>query len=252
MGPNKRNKRTIDESGKSEGSSPPNKMAPRGSLDKSDEILARLDAMGTRLANLEKEVGELTKALREMEAIRTDVDSMKDTCEGFKRLELEAKKRSVLVRGLPFRTSDKFETRKQTKVVLAELFERLEMTPHLVDYQRLGGVKSGEDGSKVSIRVQFVNVDQKFDLFDALKSKGRAVDDITILTDYPNFQLQEFKRLLGIAYNLRKDNPGIKTRIVPKGLGLNLQRRANALDKWTSVSLSGAPVVPVESSSSLE
>ena len=33
MGPNKRNKRTIDESGKSEGSSPPNKMAPRGSLD---------------------------------------------------------------------------------------------------------------------------------------------------------------------------------------------------------------------------
>ena len=252
MGPNKRNKRTIDESGKSEGSSPPNKMAPRGSLDKSDEILARLDAMGTRLANLEKEVGELTKALREMEAIRTDVDSMKDTCEGFKRLELEAKKRSVLVRGLPFRTSDKFETRKQTKVVLAELFERLEMTPHLVDYQRLGGVKSGEDGSKVSIRVQFVNVDQKFDLFDALKSKGRAVDDITILTDYPNFQLQEFKRLSGIAYNLRKDNPGIKTRIVPKGLGLNLQRRANALDKWTSVSLSGAPVVPVESSSSLE
>ena len=252
MGPNKRNKRTIDESGKSEGSSPPNKMAPRGSLDKSDEILARLDAMGTRLANLEKEVGELTKALREMEAIRTDVDSMKDTCEGFKRLELEAKKRSVLVRGLPFRTSDKFETRKQTKVVLAELFERLEMTPHLVDYQRLGGVKSGEDGSKVSIRVQFVNVDQKFDLFDALKSKGRAVDDITILTDYPNFQLQEFKRLSGIAYNLRKDNPGIKTRIVPKGLGLNLQRRANALNKWTSVSLSGAPVVPVESSSSLE
>ena len=245
-----RKKRSIEDSGRTEGVSPPTKMAPRGRSDsKSDEIISRLDAMGARLSNLEKEVAGLTKALREMEAIRTDVDSVKDLCESFKRLEVEGKKRSVLVRGLPFKTSDKFETRKQTKVVLAELFERLEMTPHLVDYQRLGGAKPGEDGSKVSIRVQFVNVDQKFDLFDALKSKGRAVDDITILTDYPNFQLQEFKRLSGIAYNLRKDSPGIKTRIVPKGLGLNLQRRANALDKWTSVS---SPAVPAESSSFME
>ena len=243
----KGNKRSIEDSGKQAGISPPTKMAPRGRSDsKSEEILTRIDALGARLSNLEKDVAELTKALREMEAIRADVNSVKDTCESFKRLELEAKKRSVLVRGLPFKTADKFETRKQTKVVLAELFERLEMTPHLVDYQRLGGVKTGEDGSKVSIRVQFVNVDQKFDLFDALKNKGRAVDDVTILTDFPNFQMQEFKRLSGVAYNLRKENPGVKTRIVPKGLGLNLQRRANNLDKWMSVSS------PVESSSFME
>ena len=248
MGGKNKNKRSIEDSGRTEGVSPPSKMAPRGRSDsKSDEIIARLDTMGARLSNLEKDVAELTKALREMEAIRTDVDSVKDLCESFKRLEVEGKKRSVLVRGLPFKTADKFETRKQTKVVLAEFFERLEMTPHLVDYQRMGGVKQGEDSSKVSIRVQFVNVDQKFDLFDALKNKGRAVDDITILTDYPNFQLQEFKKLSGIAYNLRKDNPGVKTRIVPKGLGLNLQRRANALDKWTSVSLSAVPAEPSSS-----
>jgi hypothetical protein len=238
----KRNRKSIEESGRSEGISPPHKMAPRGRSDsKSDEILTKLDAMGARLSNLEKEVGELTKALREMEAIRADVEQVKDACEGLKRLEIESKKRSVLIRGLPFKTSDKFETRKQTKVVLGELFKRLGMTPHLVDYQRLGGVKPGEDGSKVSIRVQFVNMDQKFDLFDALKEKGRAVDDITILTDFPNFQMQEFKKLSGIAYNLRKDQPGTKTRIVPKGLGLNLQKRANARDKWMSVSGSVEP-----------
>ncbi len=142
----------------------------------------------------------------------------------------------MLVRGLPFKTADKFETRKQTKAVLADLFKRLDMTPHLVDYQRLGGLKPNEDGSKVSIRVQFVDVDQKFDLFEKLKSKGRAVDDVTILTDYPVFQLSEFKRLSGIAYNLRKDTPGTKTRIVPKGLSLVLQKKANATDKWTAVS----------------
>ncbi len=120
------------------------------------------------------------------------------------------------------------------------------MTPHLVDYQRLGGLKAGEDGSKVAIRVQFVTVDQKFDLFDALKVKGREMNDISILTDYPSFQLQEFKKLSGVAFNLRKDHPGTKTRIVPKGLGLILQKRTSAQDRWTAVS------VPAESSSSRE
>lgn len=198
--------------------------------------MAKLDAMEARFAKLEKEVSELNKVIREMEAIRSEVDSMKENLDGYQRLEIESKKRSVLVRGLPFKTADKFETRKQTKAVLADLFKRLDMTPHLVDYQRLGGLKPNEDGSKVSIRVQFVDVDQKFDLFEKLKSKGRAVDDVTILTDYPVFQLSEFKRLSGIAYNLRKDTPGTKTRIVPKGLSLVLQKKANATDKWTAVS----------------
>ena len=248
----KRGKRSIEESDRSSGISPPTKMAPRGRSDsKSDEILTKLDALGARLTKLEREVADLTKALKAMEAIKADVDTLKETCNGFQRLELEAKRRSVLVRGLPFKTTERFETRLQTKVVLADLFKRLEMTPHLVDYHRLGGLKPGEDGSKVSIRVQFVSVDQKFELFDALKIKGRAVDDITILTDYPAFQLQEFKQLSGEAYNLRKDNPGTKTRIVPKGLGLILQKRANALAKWTAVSLT-AVATPEESSSSLE
>ena len=234
----RKSKRSIEESGRAEGISPPSKMAPRNRSDsKSDKIISKLDAMGARLSNLEKEVAEISKALREMEAIRAEVNSMKDSVEGFQRLEIDSKKRSVLIRGLPFKTTEKFETRQQTKLVLADLFKRLDMTPHLVDYQRLGGLKAGEDGTKVSVRVQFVTVDQKFDLFDALKAKGRAMDDISILTDYPVFQLQEFKKLSGQAFNLRKDNPGTKTRIVPKGLGLVLQRRANAHDKWTPVSL---------------
>ncbi len=238
----RKNKRSIEDIGRSDGISPPSKMAPRGRSDsKSDEILTKLDALGARLSNLEKEVTELTKALREMEVIRNDINSMKDTCEGFQRMEIDSKKRSVLIRGLPFKTSEKFETRAQIKLVLADLFKRLDMTPHLVDYQRLGGLKDNENGSKVAIRVQFVTVDQKFDLFDALKQKGRAMDDISILTDYPTFQLQDFKHLSGVAFKLRKDHPGTKTRIVPKGLGLILQKRSNAQDRWTAVSLPGGP-----------
>jgi len=111
------------------------------------------------------------------------------------------------------------------------------MVPHLVDYQRLGGLKLNEDGSKISIRVQFVDVDQKFDLFDKLKAKGRELQDVSVLTDYPSFQLKQFKQLSEAAYKIRKENPGSKTRIIPKGLGLVLQKRAAGFNTtWTPVS----------------
>ena len=217
--------------------SPPSKMSTRSRSDsKSDEILAKLDAIEARFANLEKVVADMTGVLKELEATRLEVVTLKETCDGFKRLELEMKRRSVLVRGLPFKTDKKFETRTQTKAALAGFFERIEMTPHLVDYHRLGGIKQGEDGSKVSIRVQFVNVDQKFELFEKLKESGNGLQDISILTDYPSFQMQEFKALSTQAYNIRTANPGTKTRVVTKGLGLVLQSRPRGDDQWMSVS----------------
>ena len=220
--------------------SPPAKMSSRNRSDlKSDEILAKLDAIEARFTNLELEVANMTKALKELEGMRREVDTLKETCDGFKRLELEMKRRSVLVRGLPFKTDKKFETRTQTKEALAGFFERVEMTPHLVDYHRLGGIKQGEDGSKVSIRVQFVNVDQKFELFEKLKESGNALQDISILTDYPSFQMNEFKALSTKAYNIRTAAPGTKTRIVTKGIGLALQKRPRGNDQWMSVSSQG-------------
>jgi hypothetical protein len=250
----KRNRVELEGSGKKDSVSPPTKMTGRRStsVTRSDEIIAKLDAMEARFLALEEKVDKLTKALDEMEAIRAEVVTMKgsftEVHEGVKRMEIEAKKRCLLVRGLPFKTKNKFESRQQTREALSGFFQRLDMVPHLVDYQRLGGQRDNEDGSKVSVRIQFVDMDQKFDLFEKLKAKGKDLDDITILTDYPVFQLQEFKKLSGLAYNIRKDHPGTRTRVVPKGLGLVLQKRTNGTDKWTAVSaVLGSP-----SSSSLE
>lgn len=230
----KRNRRSVEV--ESEKVSPPAKMRGVGESSKSDEILAKLDALDARFKVVEKEVLEISRVLKEMESVREEVGALKDMCTGFQRFELESKKRSVLVRGLPFKTRDKFESRLQTREALAEFFARLDMTPTLVDYQRLGGARENEDGSKVSVRLQFVDLDQKFELFDKLKGKGRELHDVSILTDYPSFQIPEFKKLSGKAYNLRQATPGIKTRIIPKGLGLNLQIRMNGQDRWTTVS----------------
>jgi hypothetical protein len=229
-----RRKRSIEVD--SEKVSPPSKMRSNSESSKADEILAKLDLLEARFKAIEKEVAELSKALKEVQTIREDVEQLKGASESFRQLELENKRRSILIRGLPFKTGEKFETRVQTRAALADFFKKVDMTPVLVDYHRLGGLKEKEDGSKVAVRVQFVDLDQKFELFDKLKLKGRELKEVSILTDYPSFQVPEFKKLSNLAYNLRQSNPGTRTRIVPKGLGLILQKKANATDRWTSVS----------------
>jgi hypothetical protein len=233
----KRTRRSVEV--ESEKVSPPSKMRNSSESSKSDEILAKLDALEERFKAVETEVGELSRVLREMEAVKTEVDTLKSICSSYQRFELESKRRSVLVRGLPFKSHGKFETRVQTRAALAEFFTKLDMTPTLVDYQRLGGLRENENqdqGSKIAVRVQFVDLDQKFDMYDKLKVKGRELKEISILTDYPSFQIPEFKKLSGEAFNLRQANSGTRTRIVPKGLGLVLQKRTNGSDRWTTVS----------------
>jgi len=198
--------------------------------------LSEIRLLKEKFADIEKEVAEISKFVRDVESLRAEVSELKVVCEGYQRLELENKKRSVLLKGLMFKSEGKFETRQQTKAALAEFFDRVGMTPHLVDYQRLGGRRENEDGSKVSVRVQFMDVDQKFTLFEKLQSKGRELQDVSVLTDYPSFQISQFKQLSSAAYKIRQERPGTKTRVIPKGLGLVLQRRADAQAKWTTVS----------------
>ena len=245
-----RNKRSLETDNSRV--SPPNKMPSRrsnsNSRSGSDEILSEIKQLQERFAKIEQEVAEITKYVREVETLRAEVGELRGVCEGYQRLELENKKRCVLLKGLKFQTGSQYETRQQTRAALAEFFGRLDVTPHLVDYQRLGGRRENEDGSKVSVRVQFVDVDQKYALFEKLQSMGRELQDVSVLTDYPSFQLTQFKHLSSAAYKIRQENPGTKTRVVPKGLGLILQRRPNATGKWTTVSVqatvqaSGLPV----------
>jgi|FrelakmetLWP11LW_1041352.scaffolds.fasta_scaffold18722_1 hypothetical protein len=233
----RKNKRSFEPETDCEKVSPPSKMAKNITASVASEILAKLSSIEARFGKLELEVAEISKVVREFEALKTEVTVLKKTCEGFQRLELEMKTRSVLIRGLKFTTTEKYETRQQTKAALAAFFEKIGTRPHLVDYQRLGGLRANEDGSKVAIRVQFSDVDQKLGLFQKMKEQGRTMQDVSILTDYPSFQLPDFKRLSEAGYRIRTETPGTRTRVVSKGLELILQRRASPADRWTPVSL---------------
>jgi len=228
-----RKKRSIESD--SERLSPPSKM----NKNDSQAILAKLDSLESRFSKIEQEVLEIKQIVKTIEGIRAEVEALKESRECFQRLEIEAKKRCVLIRGLKFKSAGKFETRAETREALAGFFALVGVDPpHLVDYQRLGALKAGEDGSKVSIRVEFSDVDQRINLFEKLKLKGHELKEYSILTDYPKFQLEEFKRLSGEAFEIRKARKGVKTRIVPKGLGLVLQtRNSDSTDaRWKAVS----------------
>ncbi len=69
-----------------------------------------------------------------------------------------------------------------------------------------------------------------------MKEKGRDAEirDIKIVNDYPKFQVETAKRLHAEAYEIRKANPGTRTRVVLKGLGLALQTRTDVSEKWTN------------------
>ena len=231
----RKGKRQLETEFDSEKTSPPNKMAKAISASKADEILSKLNSIETRFADLEKEVAAISNFVKELDAVKKEVEILKESVLGFQRVEIESKKRSVLVKGLMFNTREKFESREETKKSLAELFDKLEMKPYLLDYQRLGGRKGEEDGSRVPVRIQFADVDQKLNLFSRLKIKGRELKEISVLTDYPSFQLQEFKKLNEAGYKIRSEKPGTRTRVVPRGNGLILQTRTLAADRWVMV-----------------
>ena len=216
------------------------RLSPPGKMNKNDTdvIMAKLESLESRFSKVKQEVPELTRIVRTIEGIRAEVDSLKESRDCFQRLEIESKKRCVLIRGLAIKAKGKFETRVETRAALADFFGRVGMDPpHLVVYQRLGGLRAGEDGKKVAIRAEFSDVDQRINLFEKLKLKGHELQEFSVQTDYPKFQLQEFKHLSGQAYEIRKAKRGIKTRIIPKGLGLVLQTRDTPEGKWTAVSV---------------
>ena len=233
----RRSKRGLEIEPDSEKVSPPSKMSKSINSAKADEILTKLVSIESRFVSLEKEVAEISKFLKEMDALKKEVETMREACSGFQRSEIESKKRSVLIRGIRFKSDEKFENRAQTKSALAELFNRIGVKPYLVDYMRLGQRRGDEDGSKVAIRAIFNDLDQKLLLFEQLKLKGKEFHDISILTDYPSFQLPEFKKLSEMGFKIRKETPGTRTRVVPRGLGLALQQRATAADRWATVSI---------------
>jgi hypothetical protein len=223
--------------------SPPAKMnkgsgSGSGSVSLAD-VMKEIIEIKNKMTKIEEDNLVFQKWAKDVDMIKGKLEKIDLAVDDFRRSEIEAKKACVLIKGIKFVGKGKFETRTETRDRLRALFADLDgFKSHMFDYYRMGGRKDAkDDGSKVPIRVIFVDVDQKFELFNLLRIHGKkpSIKNIQVLNDYPKFQVAEVKKLSQQGYDLRQRNQGLRTRIVPKGLSLVLQSRHSEDEKWTAV-----------------
>jgi hypothetical protein len=190
-----------------------------------------------KLDRIEGEIAGIWRKFEEMDALKQEVKELRKTTESFQRFEIDQKKKCILVKGLASASKERYESRMDTKKSLDEMFNYLDFHPNLDDYQRLGELKKNETENTL-IRVKFASLDDKNALFAKFKENGHLdeLKKISLINDYPLFQLSEVKRLSQVAYDIRKAEKGTKTRIIPRGLGVILQRKGGT-EKWMNVSV---------------
>jgi hypothetical protein len=203
--------------------SPPHKMAknPNASGQPSNldlmSQLTQLVSANTEIVNkidsLEKRFGLVEKLFEEVETLKKEVarlskqKSQTGVNDAFRRFETEQKKKSILIKGLPTMTSKKFESRQETYDRVHDLFHHVGLNLTLEDYQRLGPIKP--EGTLV--RLQFWTRDDKLMLFAKFKefSNDQVIRKISLINDYPSFQLAEVKKLSDEAYRIRQQDKSI-------------------------------------------
>jgi hypothetical protein len=243
----------------SEKVSPPSKMSKNQNEQPSNsELMAQLNKlvatnndMMTKIDQLEKKFSLMEKLFGEVENLKKEIETLKKggrSNDAFKRFEIEQKKKSVLVKGLESLTTKKYEPRSETYQRVTEMFEHIGLGLTVEDYQRLGPIKPDETGSTL-VRIQFWSKDDKAQLFAKFKEFGSdpIVKKISLINDYPLFQLSEVKRLSDEAFKLRQRDRSTKTRIVPQGLEVKLQIRRGREGKWQTVSPQREEVMETES-----
>jgi hypothetical protein len=224
--------------------SPPHKMAKNNkdsqpsNADLMDQLNKLVDSNADvlkKIDQLEKRFEKVEKTFEEVDRLKKQIATMNKAFDSLKRLDVEQKKKSILVKGLDSLSTKKYETRSETYNRVQNLFEHVGLNLTLEDYQRLGPLKPDDSGSTL-VRLQFWSKDDKSALFAKFKqySSDPVVKCISLINDYPLFQLPEVKRLSNEAFKIRQKDKRIKTRIVPRGLEVVLQQRDQS-GTWKTV-----------------
>ncbi len=148
--------------------------------------------------------------------MKKKVEALKETCSSFQRLEIEDKKRSVLVRELKFwRGRSLRPDHKQRRWV----FWASRWETFFVNYQKLGGLKDNNDGSKASIKVLHAFMDL-IRIWPCLRSWEAESEGLGSPRYQNSARLWEFKQFYEVEFRIRTSSPATQTRVV--------QRSANA------------------------
>ena len=154
-----------------------------------------------------------------------------------KKVQLEARKRCLLIKGLPLHPNAGAgrEGREQTRNVLDQFFKdlKIEKPPVLISFARFQLKKRPSRAPALRknvfapiIRIELQTDDDKAAIFNGIArfGKNKELKGISLQNDYPSFLLERKKELEAKAYLIRKKSRGSKkTRLVVRGVDLALQ-----------------------------
>ena len=206
------------------------------------DVLDALDQMktdlGSRLDVLNGKFNKLEESYKQIKQIDTRLTKLERSCH---YTEVEEKRKWVVIKGL-WKQPDatKFETRQHLRVSLEELKTAMGTRVLFMDFYRLKDMVHNGRTFPGLVKAKFITSDDKDLFFSRLPEVGKNKDleTITFQQDIPSFLVERFKLLDGQAYRLRKKDK-VKTRVIIRNLGLQLQSRVDANSRWENIAEEG-------------
>ena len=183
-----------------------------------NERLDKVDSLGTKIIQVEKRMGVWEKRLKQM--------------------EIEEKRKWVVIKGL-WKQDDvvNYKTKKQLGTSLEELKAIMGISTPFMEYYRLKDFKRNNETFPGLVKVKFVTSDERDFFFSRVIQTGSSEDlkGVSFQQDIPAFLVDDYKKLDGVAFNLRKTDK-VRTRIVIRNLGLVLQKRERVDGaRWSNI-----------------
>jgi hypothetical protein len=198
---------------------------------------------------LQKNTQEIEKVSRDLSNLAADVTAQgheikkhdKDIFSHETRLfhlEMFKIRNNIILRGVePHKdaSTKEAESWSQTQEVVRDIFDSLDIGRVRFRAFRLKPLK--DHGKPYSIKVELSSDFEKQDIIGALTA-GKMPKHISVSHEYPRSMQKIMKIANSEAYDLmgelKKENKGAKTRVVPINGKAVIQVRRTATDKWTS------------------
>lgn len=209
------------------------------------DILDALEALRgelkTQIAGVNDKLGRLEALSSRVQAVEVKMGTWERRC---KQAEVEEKRKWTVIRGL-WKQEEVvgYETRDQLRTSLDEMKELMGVELRLMDYYRLKDIQRNKKSIPGLVKVKFITSDDKDYFFSKVPVCGQKDDlkNLSFQQDVPSFLVEKYKRLDGLAFKLRKSDK-VKTRVVPRGLDLQLQKRTKeAGSRWETVEEGNQP-----------
>ena len=183
--------------------------------------------------HLQQHIAGLTEENQDLhdrvEALENIIDKHE---ENHKRSEMDKVKHSVIIKGLPYHkdAKDGYETRKQTQEVVSKLLATLEAGTEVGVTDSIPFAQNDDHKDKPAhVRLTVSTAKQKAKLYESLTKSSKKANykknysKISVNDEVPSYLRSKQIKLEKQAYDIRKKDKSVRTRVFLKGTDIVLK-----------------------------